>query len=90
MIKYKLDERLDDVMDRTGKRPSFKDIADAFKDTDRAFGVSVLSNMRRKRGYVTTTRIIDALCEYFACQPGDLMEWRPDSGGKAEGTEGDD
>jgi putative transcriptional regulator len=75
MIRYKIDERLDEVRDRTGKRPSFTEIQE-----ETGVSVSVLSNMRTKVGYVTTTRVIDALCRYFGCQPGDLMQWRPDAG----------
>ena len=81
MITYRLDERMDQVRDRTGKRPSFKEIAEATG----VVSVSVLSNMRTKLGYTTTTRQIDALCRFFRCQPGDLMHWRPDSGEAAVG-----
>lgn len=80
MIVYRLDERMDEVRDRTGRRPSFKDIAEETK-----VSVSVLSNMRVKLGYTTTTRQIDALCRYFRCQPGDLMQWRPDRDGDEDG-----
>jgi putative transcriptional regulator len=73
MIRYKIDERLDEVMGRTGRRPSFTEIHAAT-----GISVSVLSHMRTKLGYVTTTRTIDTLCRYFDCQPGDLMLWRPD------------
>jgi putative transcriptional regulator len=73
MIRFRIDERLDEVRDRTGRRPSFTEIQEATE-----VSVSVLSNMRTKVGYVTTTRTIDALCGYFGCQPGDLMTWRPD------------
>ena len=79
MIVYKLDERMDEVRDRTGRRPSFKDISEGTQ-----VSVSVLSNMRVKVGYTTTTRQIDALCRYFRCQPGDLMQWRPDLDGVAD------
>jgi putative transcriptional regulator len=72
MISYKLDERLDEVRDRMGRRPSFTDI-----ERETGVSVTVLSNMRQKVGYVTTTRTIDSLCQYFNCQPGDLMQWRP-------------
>lgn len=80
MIVYRLDERMDEVRDRTGRRPSFKEIAEATE-----VSVSVLSNMRVKLGYTTTTRQIDALCRYFQCQPGDLMHWRPDPEGVVDG-----
>jgi putative transcriptional regulator len=75
LITYRIDERLDEVRDRTGRRPSFTEIQEAT-----GVSVSVLSNMRTRVGYVTTTRTIDALCRYFGCQPGDLMQWRPDPG----------
>jgi putative transcriptional regulator len=55
-----------------GRRPSFTDIA-----RETGVSVTILSNMRKKVGYVTTTRTIDSLCQYFNCQPGDLMQWRP-------------
>lgn len=79
MIRYKIEARLDEMLDRTGRRPTFTDIEMA---TEKKVSVSVLSNMRRKRGYVTSTRIIDKLCKYFECQPGDLLEWRPDPEGE--------
>ena len=72
MISFKLDERMDEIRDRTGKRPTFKEIS---KATD--VSVSVLSNMRVKPGYNTSMDHIDALCEYFQCQPGDLLVWKP-------------
>ena len=74
MIRYRIDERLDEVRDRTGRRPSFTEIQEAT-----GVSVSVLSNMRTRVGYVTTTRTIDALCGYFDCQPGELITWRPDT-----------
>lgn len=73
MISFKLDERMDEIRDRTGKRPTFKDISEAT-----GVSVSVLSNMRVKPGYNTSTNNIDALCRYFQCQPGDLLAWKPD------------
>jgi len=75
MIIYRIDERLDEVRDRTGRRPSFTEIQE-----ETGVSISVLSNMRTKVGYVTTTRTIDALCRYFQCEPGALMRWRPDPG----------
>jgi putative transcriptional regulator len=73
MILYKLNSRIDDVSNRLRRRVSLKEI-------EEATGVSstVLSYMRTKYGYVTTTRQIDALCKYFECQPGDLLQWVPD------------
>jgi len=78
MISFKLDERMDEIRDTTGKRPTFKEISEAT-----GVSVSVLSNMRVKPGYNTSMNHIDALCRYFRCQPGDLLVWKPDSLEKA-------
>ncbi len=32
------------------------------------------------------TRSIEALCKYFSCQPGDLMEYTPDDAMKKDNT----
>ncbi len=33
-----------------------------------------------RRPYNTTTEVIDKLCRYFSCQPGDLLVYVPDEG----------
>lgn len=38
------------------------------------------------QGYVDT-RVINNICEYLKCQPGEIMEWIPDEPGEAESTE---
>ena len=45
-----------------------------------ATGISrgTLSRLLNDPGYVTTTRVVDKLCEYFGCQPGDLLVHIPD------------
>ena len=68
---YRMDERPDEVRDRTGRRHSFRENQEAT-----GVSVSVLSDMPDRVGYVTTTRTIDALCGYSDCQPGELITWR--------------
>ena len=35
------------------------------------------------------TRTLNALCKYLNCQPGDLLEYRPDDEGEALKSEGE-
>lgn len=40
--------------------------------------VSVLSSLASERpGITTNTRFVEALCRYFRCQPGELLELSP-------------
>ena len=41
---------------------------------EKIVGVATLEKMRKSEGHVDT-RSIESLCEYLACQPGDLMEY---------------
>ena len=41
---------------------------------DQIVGTATLEKMRKGTGHVDT-RSIEKLCEYLACQPGDLMEY---------------
>ena len=40
-------------------------------------GTNTMSALTNNR--VVTTETIDRVCEYFHCQPGDIMEYVPDS-----------
>jgi len=39
--------------------------------------LSKLADVRERR-YVTNTDVVDRLCHYFNCQPGDLLVYVPD------------
>jgi len=56
-------------------------------DIARATGISrgTLSRLVNDPGYVTTTRVIDKLCAYFRCQPGDLLVYLPENQQPAPG-----
>ena len=43
---------------------------------DKVIGSATWDHIR-DNGHIDT-RTIDALCTYFKCQPGDLMEWVPE------------
>ena len=45
---------------------------------DKVVGVATIEKMRKTEGHIDT-RSIEKLCEYLECQPGDLMEYIPDS-----------
>ena len=38
-------------------------------------GISSLKKMSGRSNYNASLNVIDALCEYFECQPGDLVEY---------------
>jgi len=45
---------------------------------------ATLSKIANQPGSNVGTDIIDKLCRYFRCQPGDLMTYLEDSNGQAE------
>lgn len=55
----------------------------SFAEVSEEAGVhrSTLSKMAHQPGARIATDIIDKLCRYFACQPGDLMSFVDESGG---------
>ncbi len=45
---------------------------------DKIIGTATLEKMRKAEGHIDT-RSIEKLCEYLACQPGDIMEYVPEA-----------
>ena len=43
---------------------------------DKVVGTATLEKMRKGIGHIDT-RSIESLCEYLNCQPGDIMEYKP-------------
>ncbi len=74
MIRIKLKQKMDDVHFDTGCRLSIADIA---KDTE--LSRSTLNRIINTKGYNVGLDAIDQLCGFFDCQPGDLLEYYPDS-----------
>lgn len=45
---------------------------------DKVIGTATLDKLRKDTGNIDT-RSINAICAYLDCQPGDIMEYIPDS-----------
>lgn len=44
---------------------------------DKVIGTATMEKMRKGEGHVDT-RSLERLCEYLHCQPGDIMEYKPE------------
>ena len=73
MFRFKLKERIADLEFRQRRRITLQEIADAT-------GLSrmTLSKLANQHGAVVRTDVIDALCKYFQCDVGDLMQYVED------------
>ena len=69
MIKFRFNEMLGDKIKRDGELVSLADVS-------RATGISknALSHMSREQLTRINFDTLDALCDYFECNPGDLLE----------------
>ncbi len=74
MIRIKLKQKMDDVHFETGHRVTIADIA---KKTE--LSRSTLNRVINTKGYNVGLDAIDQLCDFFDCQPGDLLEYYPDA-----------
>jgi len=72
-IHYKLQKLIELKEKNEGKKISQAAIA-------REIGVqrSVVNKLVTGKDYVTTTTTLNALCAYFECKIGDLIEYSPD------------
>jgi putative transcriptional regulator len=73
MIRVLLKHQLDEKSFRERKRITLNQVS-------AATGISraTLTRIANVPGYNTSTDNIDALCRYFNCSPGDLIEYRED------------
>lgn len=77
MIRIKLRGLLDDKCFKDRRKISLNEVSEVT-------GISrtTINRMVNQPGYNATLDAIDALCKYFDCTPGDLLEYVPDSGVK--------
>lgn len=54
-----------------------------FMEKNKVFGSADLQKMRK--GIVVGINSLGRLCSILHCQPGDLIEWRPDSPAQDDG-----
>ncbi len=72
MIRIRLAQLIDDLKFDQGKKISYSDLS-----TSTGISRSTLNRIANVPGYITTTDVIDKLCEFFECQPGDLLSYIP-------------
>lgn len=72
MIRIKLKQLLDEKAFNERRRITLNDVAEATKVSR-----PTLTRIANVPGYNTNTDTIDALCKYFECEPGDLLQFLP-------------
>uniref|UniRef100_UPI0040470ACF helix-turn-helix domain-containing protein n=1 Tax=Methylotuvimicrobium sp. KM2 TaxID=3133976 RepID=UPI0040470ACF len=73
MLRFKLKELLAEKSFREGRKITLEEVA-KLTGVNRA----TLSKMNNPLGHNTTTNNLDALCKFFDCQIGELVEFVPD------------
>lgn len=81
MIRFRLAELIADKAFRDRRVISLSEIAEA-TGVHRA----TLSRVANQPGANVGTEIIDKLCRYFVCQPGDLLTYIEVAEGECEGS----
>lgn len=69
MIRVLLVQKLDDKSYAEGRKIPMKEVADVT-----GIGRATLTRIANKSDHSTNTEIIDKLCDYFNCNPGDLLQ----------------
>ena len=73
MIRIKLIQLLDEKGFKERRRITLSEVAEKT-----GIGRATLTRIANVPGNVTNTDTINALCEYFDCQPGELLMYVPD------------
>lgn len=73
MIRVRLKQLMDDKAFAERRRITLNEVSEQT-------GISrpTLTRVANRPGYNVGTEVIDALCKYFQCQPGDLLDYVPD------------
>jgi putative transcriptional regulator len=69
VIRVLLVQKLDDKSYAEGRKIPLKEVADVT-----GIGRATLTRIANKPDHSTNTEIIDKLCDYFSCEPGDLLQ----------------
>lgn len=70
MLRIKVRQLLDDKAFREGRRITLDEVSEAT-----GIGRATLTRIVNIPGYNVTTGNLDALCRYFACAAGELIEY---------------
>lgn len=73
MIRIKLKQLLDEKAFNERRRITLNEVAEATN-----ISRPTLTRVANVPGYNTNTDTIDALCKYFGCEPGDLLQFLPE------------
>lgn len=73
MIRIKLRQLLDDKAFAEGRKITLNEVSEVT-----GIARATLNRIANIPGYNTTTDNLDALCGYFQCAPGDLLDHVPD------------
>lgn len=73
MIRVLLKQMLDDKSFGEKRRITLNEVSD-----ETGISRATLTRIANVPGYNTNTDTIDALCKYFGCAPGDLLEHHAD------------
>lgn len=74
MIRLLIKKLLDDKSFKDKEKITLNQVAQ-----DTGISRATLNRIVNNPGYNTNTDTINALCEYFQCSPGELMEYIPDT-----------
>lgn len=69
MIRIKLKQLLDEKAFSERRRITLNDVAD-----ETGISRPTLTRIANVPGYNTNTDTVDALCKYFKCSPGELLQ----------------
>ena len=69
MIRFRLKELMADKAFKEERRVTLEDVS-----SETGIHRTTLSRIVNKVGYSTSTDVLDALCEYFDCEVGDIAE----------------
>ena len=75
MIRIKLRQVLDDRSFERKKKITVREVAEGS-----GLSSATLARVLNQPGYNTRLEVIDSLCRFLQCQPGDLLEYVEDEG----------
>ena len=78
MIRIKIKQLLDDKNFQERRRITLAEVSE-----ETGISRATITRIANVPGYNANIEAIDALCKYFECQPGDLLEWLPDGPSQA-------
>lgn len=73
MIRFRIKERIADLEFEKGRKVTLQEVAEAT-----GVNRTTLSKLSTRKGYNTTTDVLERLCAYFDCALGELAEYVPD------------